>query len=313
MSGKVLNNMNSNLQLVLDMRCNAACYLCGAWPFRPNLSTLDALDRLRRAREKNIDEVLISGGEVTLRSDLFDIILEAKKLGYSEIVVFTNARKLADSDYAKRLICSGATALSSTLYGASPQVHEAISCTRGSFADTIAGIGLVRNRWPHFPLSVNCVIARENFHDLVAVVRLLTKTGVTSVQLTFVAPVGRAYGIYLNGLMSSYQQVIPYVREAVKVFLETSGSRSHRNISLRFFPLCVLGELTPFSNDANQPETFVANEAGEFVPISICLADEHLLVKRNECATCVHNRACGGVWNEYVRYYGWDEFVPVTA
>jgi cyclic pyranopterin phosphate synthase len=35
--------------------------------------------------------------------------------------------------------------------------------------------------------------------------------------------------------------------------------------------------------------------------------------KRAECATCRYDASCEGVWNNYLRRYGWDEFRPVPA
>jgi hypothetical protein len=35
--------------------------------------------------------------------------------------------------------------------------------------------------------------------------------------------------------------------------------------------------------------------------------------KRAECASCRYTGVCEGVWNNYLRRYGWDEFVPVEA
>ena len=50
--------------------------------------------------------IYLSGGEPTLRDDLFDIIREIKKLRYS-VALFTNGKKLSDIDFAYRLKKSG--------------------------------------------------------------------------------------------------------------------------------------------------------------------------------------------------------------
>jgi cyclic pyranopterin phosphate synthase len=39
--------------------------------------------------------------------------------------------------------------------------------------------------------------------------------------------------------------------------------------------------------------------------------DENARLKRDECDSCRHDSRCEGVWGNYVRRYGWDEFVPV--
>jgi cyclic pyranopterin phosphate synthase len=35
--------------------------------------------------------------------------------------------------------------------------------------------------------------------------------------------------------------------------------------------------------------------------------------KRPECRQCRYHGACEGVWRNYLKRYGWDEFVPVAA
>jgi cyclic pyranopterin phosphate synthase len=41
--------------------------------------------------------------------------------------------------------------------------------------------------------------------------------------------------------------------------------------------------------------------------------DEAQREKRAECASCRYNTACEGVWSNYLKRYGWGEFVPVPA
>lgn len=70
-----------------------------------------SLEQLRELMKKSIDvnplgskSLQITGGEPTLREDLFDIIRKAKKIGFSHIQIHTNGLILAESiDYCQRL------------------------------------------------------------------------------------------------------------------------------------------------------------------------------------------------------------------
>ena len=40
--------------------------------------------------------------------------------------------------------------------------------------------------------------------------------------------------------------------------------------------------------------------------------DDSQRQKRAECQRCRYERVCEGVWGNYLRRYGWDEFSPVS-
>ena len=54
-----------------------------------------------------------------------------------------------------------------------------------------------------------------------------------------------------------------------------------------------------------------AGAEGELVQIKRSDLDDDQRRKRDECRTCRYDRVCEGVWGNYSRRYGWDEFVPV--
>ena len=41
--------------------------------------------------------------------------------------------------------------------------------------------------------------------------------------------------------------------------------------------------------------------------------DDALRDKRAACATCRYDAVCEGVWRNYLKRHGWDEFVPVPG
>ena len=53
--------------------------------------------------------------------------------------------------------------------------------------------------------------------------------------------------------------------------------------------------------------------SGELVQIRRADLDDAVRTKRAECKTCKYDRVCEGVWGNYWRRRGWDEFVPVPA
>lgn len=302
-----------SLQLILDLRCNSNCTVCGAsWPFHPNLDTMQAITRLRRGIQIGLHEVIFSGGEVTLRRDLVKLIEIARELGYSSIVLLTNGRLLAKSGYLESLVQAGITSIGTSLHGHEAGVHELITRAPRSFDQTIDGIKAIRLNFPDIPLSVNCVLDGVNYKNVVDVVHLLLRLEVRSLQITYVVPVGKAKGIYFRTGMPRISETVPFIRNAVEVFENHYSIVVGASITLAFFPFCVLGDLASFSADFSQSISYFASETGDLVLIEDEISRQSMKTKRPECASCRFTMLCSGVWQEYIAARGWAEFIPIT-
>jgi molybdenum cofactor biosynthesis enzyme MoaA len=84
------------LELALDYRCNLRCIGCRACEDRgERIAPGRAATLLREAREAGMTGAWIGGGEPTLREDLLALVRRARALGFAEVVVQTNAMRLA--------------------------------------------------------------------------------------------------------------------------------------------------------------------------------------------------------------------------
>ena len=97
--------------LMATNRCNLRCSYCfmnagaSGRVYEPTLEEIRKL-MLQARNEKPLGSkaIQITGGEPTVRDDLFDIIKTAREVGFAHIQVNTNGLKLAESvDYCKRL------------------------------------------------------------------------------------------------------------------------------------------------------------------------------------------------------------------
>ncbi len=97
--------------LLVTNRCNLRCSYCfmnagaSGVVYEPSLEQIRKLMiQARNERPMGSKAIQITGGEPTIREDLFEIIRIAKEVGFSHVQVNTNGLKLADSvDYCKRL------------------------------------------------------------------------------------------------------------------------------------------------------------------------------------------------------------------
>jgi MoaA/NifB/PqqE/SkfB family radical SAM enzyme len=287
--------------------------LCGAsWPFRPNLNTAQAIERLRYGIHMGLKEVVFSGGEVTLRRDLPKLINYARDLGYSSIVLLTNGRRLADLNLLRNLIRAGITSIGSSLHGHTAEIHEQITRAPRSFEQAIAGIKAVRVNFPELPLSVNCVLNRVNYRYMREIVHLLVKANVRLVQITNVVPVGKAVGTYLHPETPRISETLPYIHDSIDYFVQQYKPLSNSSITLAFFPFCILGDLMRFSGETSQSMSYFVSEIGEFVLIDDEISQQNLKIKRPECALCRFEKYCDGIWKEYIIAKGWNEFNPIN-
>ncbi|UCD13642.1 MAG: radical SAM protein [Thermoplasmatales archaeon] len=97
--------------LLVTNRCNLRCNYCfmnagasGA-VYEPSLEKIkELMVQARNERPMGSKAIQITGGEPTVRDDLFDILRMAKELGFSHVQVNTNGIKLSESvEYCQRL------------------------------------------------------------------------------------------------------------------------------------------------------------------------------------------------------------------
>lgn len=153
----------------LTERCNLACRMCyvrhapgDAERRAKELSATEWLELARQAQDNGMVFLLLTGGEVFLRPDFFEIYSKLTRLGFI-ITLFTNGTLITD-EVAKRLAESPPSRTEITLYGATASTYEAITGVTGSFARCCAGIeALVKH---HVPLGLKTTITRQNVGEL---------------------------------------------------------------------------------------------------------------------------------------------------
>ena len=64
--------------------------------------------------------------------------------------------------------------------------------------------------------------------------------------------------------------------------------------------------------DAQEPERAQDGKGKGLVLVDAEDLDDAQRDKRPECASCRYDRQCEGVWNNYVKRYGWEEFAPIA-
>jgi radical SAM protein with 4Fe4S-binding SPASM domain len=165
----------------LTSRCNLACRMCyvrhGAGDREQLARELPAsawLELTRQAVAGGMVFLLLTGGEVFLRPDFFEIYEPLTRMGLV-LSLFTNGT-LITPEIARLLAAAPPSRTEITLYGATPATYEAVTGRPGSFAACCAGIeALVSHR---VPLGLKTTLTRQNVGELEAMRRLARQWGV---------------------------------------------------------------------------------------------------------------------------------------
>lgn len=285
-------------------------------------------DRVRWILEEHrgAEEVCFTSGEPTTRPELPDFVRWAKSLGYGRISVMTNGRRLSHFPYAVALAKAGMNRFYVSIHGHTKKLHEGLTRTPGSFEQTVAGLDAV-TKLKRFgvELHTSTVVTDRNLPHMLDVYRFLRDHGVDQVVFNVMQANGRA-NTYFEQIFPSYGEIATGFRR----FLADAGE-ARPMAFLVDIPLCTTEGVADFNRgyvekyrhfdldghaglEASKKDERRQNEGGGrgLVLVTRGDLDDEQRDKRAECAGCKYDSVCEGVWRNYLKRRGWDEFVPVT-
>jgi MoaA/NifB/PqqE/SkfB family radical SAM enzyme len=270
---------------------------------------------------RGAEEVCFTSGEPTTRPELPEFASWAKSLGYRRISVMTNGRRLSHLPYAVALAKAGINRFYISIHGHTKKLHEGLTRTPESFEQSVAGLDSV-TKLKRFgvELHTSTVVTNRNLPHLGDVYAFLRSHGVDQVVFNVMQANGRA-DTYFDQIFPRYTDVAA----AFSTFLREAAEAKPMAF-LVDIPLCTTESIADFhrgyveryrhfdlDTQASlplEPRAQVGGGRG-LVLVTRQDLDEVERSKRPECATCRHDSRCEGVWKNYVKRYGWDEFVPV--
>lgn len=167
-----------NIHLELTYRCNLKCVHCYCVEDkkREELSYAEIVNLLDQLSEAGGLFLTLTGGEVLLREDFFDIAFYAKKKNFATRV-FTNGT-LIDEDAADRLAELNPLSVEFSLYGVGPDAHDEITTVKGSFVKLRRTIDLLKKR--NITIFLKTVVMKSNLKECEELARLGRELGAHS-------------------------------------------------------------------------------------------------------------------------------------
>jgi radical SAM protein len=178
----------------MTQACALACRHCRAEalpaPHPMELTFDEGVDFLKQIPEfgQPLPQLILTGGDPLARSDLFDLIDEARQLGIS-VSITPAATAALVRDVLVRLKEHSVEGLGLSLDGSTSELHDSIRGVPGTFDRTIQAMGWAQELL--MPVQVNTLVSAETAGDLPAIYELLKPMGVARWSLFFLISVGR--------------------------------------------------------------------------------------------------------------------------
>lgn len=307
----------AQFEIQLGHLCNNRCVFCvsGALTHAGSAPLLDAADllaQLRSARAAGHDRVTLLGGEPTIQPYFLDVVREAVALGFEEIVIFSNGSKPGRTSLVDQVLATGGRfEWRFSFQGATREAHERTTRRRGSWTQLVRSLERVRARGQK--ATVNMCIVRQNFESLPEFPALLVPRGVAQLHVDMLNPydVGTLPDHEVRELQPRYRALAEPLARMIQAF--PPGF----DVNVGNLPYCVAPGLAPWIHHGGQPTWTVT--ADDFGRRELQRERTKYLVKADRrrklegCASCVYDDRCSGVFDAYLRWFGPDEFVPVTT
>lgn len=284
--------------------CNNRCKFCVQGEKRSQYApktTAEIKAIMDEARAKT-DEMVLTGGEVTIRKDLPELVAFARSLGFRVIQIQTNGRMLASNRVVDALIEAGATEFGPAIHGPNAEIHDSQTLAPGSFRQTVRGVMNVKKRG--FPVLLNSVVTRLNYQHLPKMAQLFIGLKVDQFQFAFVHPLGSA-GSNFAEVVPRLTDIRPYILTGLEL-----GIRAGVRCMTEAIPLCFLPGYESHAAEWIIPRTRIVDAEWVIEDYTeLRLAEGKL--RGEVCQPCRHLHCCEGPWREYPEHFGWDEFQPV--
>lgn len=214
----------SSLIAELTYQCPLHCPYCsnpveiGGERYRRELGTEDWIRTFREARGLGVLQLALTGGEPMLRRDLVELCAGAREAGlYSSLIT---AATLFTRERAEALKAAGLDHVQVSIQSPDPEENDRIAGNR-SFEQKLAAARLTRELG--FPLTINCVLHRQNLDRIEEVLELALELGAQRLELANTQYYGWAV-VNQEALLPSFEQ-LRRGEEAVKRFRQRVGPK----------------------------------------------------------------------------------------
>lgn len=299
-------SVNKTIDLKVGFKCNNDCRFCVVKDKRRfgDKKTAEIKTEIEEGFKAGFSRICFTGGEVTIREDIFEIVSFAKREGYSEIMIQSNGRNFSSLSFTKKIVKAGANQFAVSVHGHTDDLHDCLTQRKGSFKELIQGIKNLKK--VNQNVVTNTVISKLNYTFLPDIAQLLIGLGVSQCQLAF---------IHVNGgALENFDQLVPRMSATLPFLYKALDCGIQRGIFVETeaYPYCLMRGYELYIAEQYIPTRTVVKEYGKSYEFD-CIRKDQAKIKFSQCNKCDFNRQCEGTWREYPEKFGDEEFKPIVS
>lgn len=338
--------LTTRLDAHLGYQCNNNCLFC-YFRERKNqrspLPTEKAKRLLRLIKKLGIETLELTGGEVTLRSDIMELISFAKDdLGFKNISIITNGSRFCDDAFAAEAIRRGVDDVLISVHGHSAELHDRLTDRKGSFDEVSRAITNVFNAGAS--CRTNTVVNKLNHRYVSDIAQTLHHLGLRKINFIFFSPLDDAAHLQ-EEIGVRYSDAAPHLERMIDRFRD-----KFETMSVKAVPFCFLDgyehHITNFWQNLYDPcewdffnrvrvrRSRLIRDVSVFTGLLFFMDIRRMLRigrrksyaeaiarfqsfrecrKSSACRLCKYDKVCPGVWKAYARCFGLEEIRAVPG
>jgi len=292
--------------------CNNDCFHCVIADKRRTLkteskpinrSTEDVFHQIDQAKLNGSDRVVLTGGEITIRDDVFRIVKYVKDKDMS-INMQTNGRMFFYNDFCQKMVDIANISYVIALHAPIAEIHDEITAVKGSFKQTVQGI---KNLISHGQeVGGKIVLSKKNFGHLPEIVKLFSDLGVSNMNVAFPHGMGNAM-LNFDSCVPTYTEIKPFVDRAINL-----AEKNDVQVTFEAIPFCFMVGNESLVSELRIPKSEL-RDLDHMDPDYEYTRKNVAKKKGPLCPECRYYPICEGPWIEYPRKRGFDEFKPVPG
>jgi radical SAM protein with 4Fe4S-binding SPASM domain len=174
-----------NVHLDITYRCNERCVHCYLdHDDHGEMTTSEIKKLLKEMAEAGVFILTLSGGEIMMRKDFFEILEYAREMTFV-VKLKTNAILIRDRE-ADRIRELGAESIQISIYSHRPEVHDAITKVPGSLKRSLNAIRFLKSKGLH--VIIANVLMKGCAQDYTGVRALAAELGVETTLDPMITP-----------------------------------------------------------------------------------------------------------------------------
>ncbi|MCB9506235.1 MAG: radical SAM protein [Myxococcales bacterium] len=302
-------------ELQLGHLCNNRCVFCvsghlTALGMAKPIDLQPIVDAIDDARAGGATRLVFVGGEPTLHKGFLPALEHASKLGFSEIVIFTNGVKLPQPGFIDACLALGTFTWRISIQGATEEAHVAVTKKARSFQRILEGIRILRDRGQR--VTCNMCVNEESYRSLPHYPELVSEYEIKQLHVDIVRPrsAGDTSPEYLRKIMPRYSEMAPYYDAMLRGFDDMDPDF---DINVGNLPYCILPQWAHRVHHAGEA-TITKSAGADGFQLEYDKYESHRAQRTHlpGCDQCALRPSCTGVFHEYLELYGSEEFGPVS-